>query len=362
MFPCPLKPKPVASPPSLNEVMKRAGVSASTVSRVLRNQPGISAKTRERVKKAVAETGYKPNARLQRMFSRVHSKRWSILFLVPGLYASGCAGERGFFERMIWPLEREIARRKCALMVSSWESGFPEDGAPSSVTEGFADGVIAMGGGPNQIRALANRVPVVLFNSEDRLANADIVMPDIDRGAFLQLDSLRQLGHTRIACFRPRGPNGPGVPSCQDKRYWRAYEDFFSTSGLQLPDSYLEPVAVSPETNRDAAEGFISRLFGGETRPTAIVTTDVYASFLIPALRARGLRVPEDVSVFGWDDDPHGFPAPLPLSTFRQDFDAMAAVAVDRLLARIDGETQPIQVVEVNGTLIHRNSVAPAGG
>jgi LacI family transcriptional regulator len=345
---------------SLNEVMKRAGVSASTVSRVLRNQPGISEKTRERVKKAVSETGYQPNARLQKLFTRVHSKRWSLLFLVPARYTSGGSEERSFFERMIWPLEREIATRKCALMVSSWESGLLEDGIPYAVTEGLADGIIAMGGSPPLIRSLASRVPLVLFNSEDRLANADIVTPDVDRSAFLQLEHLRGLGHERIACFRPRGPNLPGIPSRQDKRFWLAYEDFFTTSGLDLPDSYLDPIAVSPETNTSAVEAFLDRLFRGADRPTAIVTTDVYASFLIPALQSRGLRVPDDVSVFGYDDDSHGFPVSIPLSTFRQDFDAMAAVAVDRLLGRLDGEAKPIQVIEVNGSLIHRNSVARA--
>ena len=105
---------------------------------------------------------------------------------------------------------------------------------------------------------------------------------------------------------------------------------------------------------------FLDRVLCPGIAPTAILTYDMYAGELIRQLGERGLAVPRDVSLVGYDDDTHGAPSPLPLTTFRQDFETMAKVALSLLEARIKERNKPVQVVAVEGALIIRASTAPA--
>jgi LacI family transcriptional regulator len=353
------KPNP-EKPGRLSDVIALSGVSAATVSRVLREKPGISGETRKRVMEAVDQCGYKPNRRIQKFFKRVNSERFSVLFLVPRHYANPSDDEAHFFHRMLWPLEHALAQHRCAMILACIETALLADGSPYAVAEGLADGVIAICSDTAIVAGLSRHAPVVLFNSEERIANVDVVMPDVERAAFRQMEHLRSLGHERIACYRPRpAAEGPFF-NWQDYRFWLAFEKYGQMRGLHQPREWFEPITPSPDTNQESADAFVGRVFRNGPAPTAILTTDVYAAFLATALAKLNLQVPRDVSIMGYDDDPRGNRPPVQLTTYRQDFDGMAKAAVDMLLERMRGKRTSSSVVQLDGEIVHRESVAPA--
>lgn len=188
---------------SLTEVQRLSGVSASTVSRVVRGVPGISEATRKKVLQAVEQLGYEPNKRLQTHFKRLHSQRYSIQYLICKNSASR-SNER-FFHRMLWPLEKEIATRQGSLVISSLEESILADNSTYAVAEGFVNGVVTGCNDEAILTRLSEFVPVVLFNSENRSVPVDCVIPDVERAISDQLRYLADLGHRRIACYRPFG-------------------------------------------------------------------------------------------------------------------------------------------------------------
>lgn len=339
---------------SIAEVVRLSGVSAATVSRVLRDLPGFSEETRRRVFEAVKKTGYEPNKRLQRHFKRIHSRSYCIQYLA-GRQDTMYKNDR-FFLRRLWPLEKELAARRCALVVSSVEESMLGDGSTYAVTEGFVEGVI-VGTYPHLAQSLSRHVPVVMFNAEDRRLAVDSVVPDAERAIFDQMKYLHDLGHRYIACFRPH--EGEAHERWQDSRIWFAYRKFLAGTDIAVPDSYFDTIHITPETNAEAVFNFVEKLFTASApAPTAIITADVYAPWLAKELDSRGIKVPQNVSLMGYDDNvPQGLP--FGLSTFRQNFDEMASVAVDLLIARLEGDKHLPRVVEVAGTLVHRDSVAP---
>jgi len=204
------------------------------------------------------------------------------------------------------------------------------------------------------VERLAANSPVVLLNAETGCADVDVVLPDTERAAREQIDHLRKLGHRRIACFRPR-PS----PHWQDRRFWREYEDYGTRAGLLLPAEYLLPIEFANGGHPQAIAQFLERVLRPGHAATAILTYDVYAGELIRQLKARGLAVPDDVSLVGFDDDTHAQFCPIPLTTFRQDFEAMAEAAVELLRERLKQPQRPDRVLAIAGKLVERASTAP---
>jgi hypothetical protein len=95
-------------------------------------------------------------------------------------------------------------------------------------------------------------------------------------------------------------------------------------------------------------------------RATAILTYDTYAGELIRQLANRGLSVPRDISIMGFDDDIHGWFCPMTLATYRQDIDAMATEAVNLVRERIKNPDRAPRMVKVEGKVIVRDSLGPA--
>jgi LacI family transcriptional regulator len=118
----------------------------------------------------------------------------------------------------------------------------------------------------------------------------------------------------------------------------------------------MEPIAFRYENEIEAVSAFLDRILAGD-RATAILTYDVYAGELIRQLANRGLSVPGDISIMGFDDDNHGRFCPIPLATFRQDFDAMATEAVRLVRERAQAPSRAPLMVKVEGKVIVRESV-----
>ncbi len=348
-------------------IASRAGVSSATVCRVLTGHPGVNEATRRRVQAAIDELGYVPDPALGRFFKTINGGIRGVAFsLNASTYRLIAAGNDPFYSRMSAAVQSELSKRgRHVISVNSETDSLP-DGTLNCVAQGLCNGVVGRLRDIEQTACLARQVPVVLLNSEYDVPLVDVVIPDVERAAQRQLAYLVERGHRAIACFRPRPGAGQwGVGTWQDRRFWHAYRAYCEDRGLILPDEYLAPIEFGPESEREAVAAFLERLFSlAERSPTAILTYDGYAGELIRQLATRGLRVPQEVSIFGYDDYHFGHPCPLGLSTFRQDFAAMAEHAVRLLLERMENPKRPAVRVAVDGAIIEREStaVAPPGG
>src|SRR5690606_8027004 len=144
----------------------------------------------------------------------------------------------------------------------------------------------------------------------------------------------------------------------RDLAFWNEYVAHSERLALAIPEDWLAPICFDEQTEERAVREFLDRILR-HGRPTASLTYDGYARTLIRALAERGLSVPDDMSLFGFDDDMHGRSCPIRLTTLRQEFECIASEAVRLLRDRIRNPERSAMVVRIDGRIIERNSCAP---
>lgn len=343
----------MSSTVSMREIARRAGVSAATVSRVLSNHPGIAEDTRQLVMRHVGESGYQPNPRLQRHFRSLHGGSKTIAFLSSPVFRLEMDDADSFHARILHALQAAFRQAGFHLLLADTARDLMADGTPYCVAEGVVEGVVAEVENPSIIASITRHLPTVLYNCELRLGRTDAAIPDAERAAAGQVDHLFQLGHRRIACFWLR-------PGCwQDLRFWGGYELACMRMGIPPPPAYLHPIQFGMHAHPAAIAAFLDRVCATPAPATAILTGDTYATEFVRQLAARGLRVPRDISLIGYDDLQPSLPDALALTSYRQNFEAMAQAAVRLLKDRIANPDAPVQTVEVEGLLVERGTTAP---
>ena len=310
---------------SMADVAARAGVSAQTVSRVANGSPRVDPATRARVEKAMADLGY----RMHRAARALRTGQTSTIGLVVSTLAS--VGN----SRMLQAISEAAAARDYALaVVTVGERGIRE--AFARLRSQGVDGAVVL----NEATELARdaeppadlHLVVVDSPADPRFS---IVQTDHAAGARAATGHLLALGHDTV--HHLGGPRG-SFAAAERERGWR---DALADAGLVTP----EPV----RGDWTSASGHRAALHLLEA--TAIFVAN--AQMALGALRAladAGRRVPEDVSVVGFDDIADAAEFRPPLTTVRQDFDALGRRAVTALVGAIEGgepiaETVPASVV-----------------
>lgn len=344
---------------SIGQLSRELKLSASTVSRALRDHPAISNDTISRVKKAAELHGYKPQLSLNRYFKALKGQVSGVVFLVDDAVEEKLAERDPFYSNILWSVERALRKTGTHLLLSNTKSNLTSSGSLYAIEEGMAHGVIIESQDTEMIAKLAQHTPVVVLNSDPRGQNVDSVIPDIERATRSQMDCLTALGHRRIAHFRPKPIAGAPFSHWQDRAFWREYADYAQDIGLDIPQAWMEPIVFGSGNEVEAVTSFLDRILTGD-RATAILTYDTYAGELIRQIGNRGLSVPGDISIMGFDDDIHGKFCPLPLATFRQDFDAMATEAVRLVKERAQNPQRAPLMVKVEGKVVVRDSIGVA--
>ncbi|MCC6579426.1 MAG: LacI family DNA-binding transcriptional regulator [Phycisphaeraceae bacterium] len=351
----------MSSSGTLQDVIRRAGVSSATVSRVINGRPGIADETRRRVQQAIEDVGYEPNPQVARFFKTLHGGNHTVALAFAHRMDRLAPGGEPFYSRLSMAVQGELSRHDHHTLLVNTSTDRTADGNLNCVAEGLCKGIIAEVHDAQVIQQFSAHVPVVLINVDMVLPHVDVVIPHVERAATRQIQHLVELGHRRIACFRPRASAMSLDLHWQDARFWRGYEDACQHLGLAIPDPYLVPISIENQSDAPAVAAFLDRVMAFDAdAPTAILTYDQYAGELIRQLQARGKQVPRDVSIFGYDDFMFGKPCPMHLSTYRQDFQTMASHAVNLLLTRLAHPQRSAAMIQVDGELVHRDSVAPA--
>ena len=327
---------------TLSDVAAAAGVSPTTVSRYLNNNIALPAATRERIDAAIKQLDYRPNLLAKRLST---GRAEAIGLVTPDI-------GNPFFAQLAAVVESEAERHGYAVyMTSTHGDRAREIEAIRRMRDRHVDGLILMTNRPDDgslAHLLADDDRVVLMDEDVPGIGLSRVFVENTRGAYMATRHLIAAGHKHIALIG--GP--PGLMSVRERLagYHQAMEE------ADLPVG-TEDVRLR-EYSRDFGRVATEQLLQSATPPSAIFAcSDYLAVGVLQALQAAGLSVPENVSLVGFDDMPFAEMVNPPLTTVRQPVAEMGRMAVDQLMALLNGvAASPLTRLPVD--LVVRRSVA----
>lgn len=330
---------------TIRDVARRAGVSISTVSRVLNETCRVREDKRRRVSEAVEALGYVPNPVAR---SLLRKETGGLGVLLP--YVSG-----EFFSELLYGIDRTTRRLGFFLMISTAHGSLDELQAALRGMHQRVDGLVIMapeGEGATLGDLLPADTPAVLVNTPATETAYDALTFDNYRGGFLATSHLIALGHRRIAMLK-----GPDWAHDARERL-RGYRDALAAHHLSRNPDYEFDGDFSPEAGHGAA----AQVLALQPRPTAVFcANDQSGLAMTAALHNAGLAVPADLSLVGFDDIPSARYASPPLTTVRVPIRELGVAAVERLVALVRGADRTAGQVTLPVELVVRGSTAPPG-
>lgn len=330
---------------TIGEVAARAGVSATTVSRLLNGQfAAMSAATRVRIETAVAELGYVPNRFARSLKTGTTAQLGVVLADIAHPYwATVLSGVEAASRRLGYQV----------LIATVGDSATVEHGYLDTLTR-QADGLLINPTGDDlgEIDALVHSgYPLVLLDRTLAGLDCNLVAVDNALGAALGTRHLIELGHERIAyiAYEPRNLSNR-------RERLDGYRTTMAEAGLAVDENWIVQVGRAWGDARAAT----AQLFGQppEQRPTAAFAASGLLNLeVLAGLRQARLRVPDDVSVVGFDDSPWDFLLDPPLTTVATPARRLGEVAVELLVESI-AERPPAREVRVDVELAVRSSTA----
>ena len=306
----------------LADLAQHAGVSEATVSRVLNDRPGVAASTRQAVLTALDVLGYERPSKLRRASAGL------VGLVVPEL-------TNPIFPAFAQAMENRLAAANYTpVLCTQVPGGIREDDYVQMLLDRGVAAIVFISGyhadttaDVARYTALRERgLPIVLVNGWRDGVHASFISNDDVAGVYLAVRHLRDLGHTRIGLAT--GPARYVPVQRKIEGYQRAMNDLLPGATHSVQTTLFSVEGGGAAGRRLLAEGVTAVVCG----------SDIMALGVVRAARQQGLRVPEDLSVVGSDDSQLiGFTDP-PLTTVRQDVEAMSEAAVAALLGEIQGE------------------------
>ena len=323
-----------------HDVAKAAGVSQSTVSRVLNNSPKVDPETRTRVMRALAETGYAPNA----MARAMRTRRIGTIGVVVSRITNP------FYPELVRLLSRSLDELQ--LRMTLWDAEGPgEFSAVEAIRQGTVDGVIfttATRDSTALREALHRNSPVVLVNRTVQGLRCDQVTSENHRAGYLVADYLLSAGHRQIGLVA-----GPPEASTASERE-AGFRDRLAESEIELSS---ELVRVGNFSHEHGHESIRTWFRGNPQPPTAVFcVNDLIALGALDGARAQGVRIPEDLWIVGHDDIEMASWEAFDLTTVRQRIGEMVEKALQMLLARIENPEKEFEFSRFPSQLVVRGS------
>jgi DNA-binding LacI/PurR family transcriptional regulator len=337
--------RPPDAPRTIHEIAAVAGVSKSTVSRVLNDTPGVSPKARELVRSAIERTGYQPNRAARSLVTRATG---SIGLVVSEAHARIFSDP--FFASMVRGATEVVRPLGIHLVLMLAEDQRARDQLLDYLRHGHVDGVLFVSthaADPLPRILVAEKLPAVL--SARPVTRLPISYVDVDSvaGAGLAVEHLLERGRRRIATLA--GPQD--MPAGQDRL--RGWQEALAERGLPHgPD-----LVVYGDFDRGSGARAMEELLGrGVEFDGLFIASDLMALDAVPVLREHALRVPEDVAVVGFDDSVAATQVRPALTTIRQPVEEMAKALTRTLLDRIGDPDAPITSRVFPPKLVRRES------
>jgi LacI family transcriptional regulator len=334
---------------TIRDVAKRAGVSVATVSHVINNTHYVSPELCQRVEEAIEALTYRPN----RLAQALSKKAIPLLALiVPDL-------GNPYWSQVARAVQDLTDPHGYSVIVCSTDGVFKREVRFLRSLSGWISGLILH---PYHVthehvnRHVGSDIPAVIIgdflSGQEQPSNWDRVRGDNQAGAQAAVEHLIDLGHRRIAFIQ--GTSGRPTSTMRLAGFRRAFE----LAGLRVDEDLLIP----GDYTRDAGRAGVAALLDMEDPPTAVFcANDLIALGALQAAQLRGCRVPQDLSVVGFDDIDEAERALPPLTTIRQPPRRLGVVAAETLVERLKGRTEPRRIV-LEFSLVVRESTAPLDG
>jgi DNA-binding LacI/PurR family transcriptional regulator len=337
--------EPGRRPATLGDVARLAGVSRSTVSNVVRGADVVAPVTRRRVLGVIAQLGYRPNALARQLLA---GRARTV-----GIIARDLANP--FIAEMASLVEREVAGLGFAAMFCATE-GVPEreQGAVELMLDNRVSGLVFLSFLDRSMtiqRTIDGRIPSVFIAAEEPWT--DSVTVDELRGGEIVARHLTELGHRRLAFI------GPQHRDQADSRRLEGFVGAAREAGLEpLVVSWDPPDALPSTDSRTTTWREILR--GPEAVTGVFAANDFAAIDLLDVADALGVRVPEELSVVGFDDVDMARLRRISLTTVSQPRAELVRLGVEALLGRIDGSRNGVSRVTRLGVALQiRGSTGP---
>lgn len=314
--------------PTIYDIARKLNIAASTVSRALNNNPIVSEATRQLIEKTAHEMGYRPNT----MAANFRTKKSNTIGIILPLI------NRHFFSSVISGVEDIAYRNGFTVAISQSNDNFEkEEKIVHTFFSNRVDGVIISIGMQTKtfdhLRLISERdIPLVFFDRITDEIEAHKIVVDDYNGAYKATRHLIEQGGTRIAHIG--GPLNLRIYEDRLKGFMDAVRD----AGLVVDESML----IHNSLSRDDGTQAITVLMSGATKPDAIFcANDTTALSVILYLRGRGIRVPQEVSIVGFSNEPFSEVVTPSISTIRQPGFEIGRKAAELLISQIRSKEKP---------------------
>jgi LacI family transcriptional regulator len=320
------KPRPVSNTPTMHDVAKLAGVSQSTVSRVLNDsasQIPVSDETRQRILDAVETLGYQPN-----MIARsLRTQRTQMLAVMIGDISNA------FYHPVVRAIQDVARTRDYDVLISNGDHIYEnEQRFLNTVLRRPVDGIIMA---PHRLTMedldrfiRRSSVPIVALGAQVEHPMVDVVGGTSEPATYEAITWLiREKGHRRIGIMGVSGDMPPGPPRL------RGYARAMADAGLPVEPGFIQKAEFTLEGGRQAMRTYLQQ----EQPPSAIFASNALMAIgAIKVILAEGLRVPGDISVMGYDDIPEAIIVEPQLTVVARDLPDIGRQTAEVLFERID--------------------------
>lgn len=333
---------------SLKDIAQRCGVSTATVSKALNGQPDISEETRKRISDMASELGYLANS-AARALKTNKTYNLGVLFVDGG--SRGLTHE--FFAAVLESFKRTAER-------NGYDITFISNCTFDSLTMSYlqhcryrgVDGVFIVCGdfnSPQILELLHSDLPVITLDNISQGKPA--VLSDNEEGAASLVRYAYSLGHRRIAFIH--GESSVYVTKVRMSGFRRAAGEL----GLEISEEMILP---SRYYQADRCAENIKKLLALEERPTCVLLPDDFSAMgALTAIHEAGLRIPDDLSIMGYDGIVLSEVTDPRITTYRQNSKALGTTAAEMLIGTIEHPDEPVpETVTVSGELVPGGSVA----
>lgn len=330
---------------TIKQVAAEAGVSITTVSHVLNDVPGVRANpaTRQRVQETAARLGYVPN----RLAQSLRTQRSNTI----GLIGDEIATTPFAGKLILGAQEVALARDAVVLVVSTGYRRDVENREIEELLRRQVDGILyaSMFHRRVELPSLLATVPTVFVNAECTTPGVPWVAPDEVAGGRDAADVLLSAGHRRLGFIN----NIDDIPASVGRL--EGFRGRLAEAGVD------DLVVVAAESDPAGGYAAAMELLVGERRPTAVFCfNDRLAMGAYRAAAELGLRIPQDVSIVGFDNQEYVADGIFPgLTTIELPHFDMGVWAAEHLFKQIDGASGDAPFEQLRGPVIHRESVAP---
>ncbi len=332
---------------TINDVAKHAGVSKKTISRVLNDEPNVSSDTRKKVERSFAELDYRPNPQARGLAS---SQSFLIGLVYPSQSNSYVSNiQKGALERsraegfhlVIYPEDHENEN-----LISQFESNLDSANLDGIIlTPPFSD----MAGLLNVLKE--REIPVVRIGALTALDQIPSVISNDVEASYEMCRYLISIGHHRIAFIKGHLDHGA------TEQRLSGYKKALKEAGIPILDQYIQQGNFSFESGEDCAR----RLLSLQIPPSAIFASNDYmAAGIVKVANQKGISIPHDLTVTGFDNAPASRYIWPSLTTIKQPITEMAIEATRMLIRIIRKKPLDNVSITIKDELIVRESSAPA--